>query len=218
MAGRVSHAIIILLFVTAVAGCPSIWKSDATKEEPSAQELFNQAEAAFAKESYRDAIELYERVRGEFPEFDKKPQVYVKIADAYFELGEFEDAISRYDQFLGLYPASEEAPRAKYMEGMAYFKRIGAIDRDNRYARSATKAFKRVVDESPNGEWKDKAEEKYRDCRKKLGEKELYKARQYQKLKRYKSAGISAQRVLDEYGDLGLDKEAKEILEDVKGR
>ena len=51
-----------------------------------------------------------------------------------------------------------------------------------------------------------------------LGEKELYKARHYQKRKQYTAARIAAQRVLDEYGDLGLDKEAQEIIDYVKGK
>lgn len=218
MGRRDLHVIFLLLLALAVSGCPSFWKSGTKQEAPTAQELFKKAEALYSKKDYRDAIELYERVKIDYPEFEERPQVYLRIADAYFKLGEYEDAISRYDQFIEQYPAHEEVARAKYMQGMSYFDRIGSIDRDNRYVKSATQAFERVIADAPDGEWKDKAKEKLRQSRKKLGEKELYKARTYVKLDNYKAARHAAQRVLDQYSGLGLDKEAKEIIESVKGK
>jgi hypothetical protein len=47
---------------------------------------------------------------------------------------------------------------------------------------------------------------------------ELYKARNYISTGQYKSARIAAQRVLDEYAKLGLDKEASDIIGKVKGK
>ena len=63
-----------------------------------------------------------------------------------------------------------------------------------------------------------KAEEKTRECERKLAEKELYKARSYISLGNYKAARLATQRVLDQYPKLGLDDEAKKLLERIKNK
>ena len=75
-----------------------------------------------------------------------------------------------------------------------------------------------LVDDPASGEWRKKAEEKYKVCRRKLGEKELYKADTYLSLKKYKAARMAAQRVIAEYHGLGLDKRAQQIIDKTRGR
>ena len=60
------------------------------------------------------------------------------------------------------------------MIAMTLFKQIKGTELDDTMLRGAEAAFKQVLDDSTAGEWKTKAEEKYRECRKKLGEHELH--------------------------------------------
>ena len=215
-----SKGALILIVMTAfmVTACPSFWRTKTTEERPSADKLFQEAETLFEKGKYRAAIEIYNRIKSGYPEFEKMPQVYLRIADAYYRNKDYAKSSARYNNFLQLYPKDENTSRAKYMIAMGYFKKIRPIDRDSRMLEKAAEAFKKVVDEAEDSQWKTKAEEKYKECRKKLGEKELYIANQYYKRSRYKSARRVAHRVLQKYPDLGLDDEAKRIIDKTKDR
>ena len=211
--------LVLLAFITLLtAGCPSLWKTGVVKSDATPSELYQDAEDRFQKKNYTEAVQLYERLKSAYPDFEKIPRVYVRIADSFFHDGKYEEAVSRYRQFLELYPNHEDKNQAKYNIGMCFFNQIKNTDLDDTMVRKAEQAFKEVVDDPDAGQLKAKAEEKYKDCRTKLAEKELYKARTYLTLKKYTAAKMAAQRILDEYPNSGLDKEAKDLISSVKGK
>ena len=201
-----------------LTGCPSIFNTKPTPDKLSADELYENAQESFDKKKYTEAVRLFEQLKSAHPDFEKITTVYQRIADAYFKNDEYDEAVSSYRQFLELYPHHDDRARALYMVAMCYFNQITRTDLDNSMVKNALRAFKEVVRESDPGQWKEKAEKKIKDCRTKLAEKELYKARTYKQIKRYKAARMSAKRVLDEYAGLGLDDEAKQLIKSIKGR
>jgi outer membrane protein assembly factor BamD len=205
-------AIIITCICLFTAGCPSMFNPDNAEKQPSPEELFEKAEAAYDKKNYDSAIELYERLSSAHPDFEKMPIVYEKIADSLYANNEYGRAIARYRQFIELYPTHEHAARAKYMQAMCYFKQIKRMDLDSRFLVMAEKEFKAIKDDQKSGEWAEKAEEKYLECKKKLCEKELYKARTYYSMGKYTSAKVAGKRVLSECSEVGLEKEADKII------
>jgi outer membrane protein assembly factor BamD len=211
-------AVLAALLTLLLAGCPSIWKSTTVKNEASAQELYEAAQKRFEQGDYSRAAHLYDRLKSAYPDFEKMPEVYERIADSNFKNQKYDEAVARYSQFLELFPNHKDADRANYMIGMCFFNQTKDTDLDDSMVHRAELAFKKVIDKSESGQWKKKAEEKYRECRKKLAQKELYKARTYYNLQRYKSARIAAQRILDRYPKLGVDKEAQELIKKTKGR
>jgi len=200
------------------AGCPSLWKADMVEKDLGPDKLFQAAEEQFQKKQYSQAIDLYERLKSGHPDFKKMPEVYAKIADAFFDEKSYDKAIGRYQQFIDLYPGHKEVPRAKFNIGMCYFNQIKNTDLDNSVVRTATAEFKALSENSNAGEWAKKAEEKYNECRKKLAEKEMYKARTYLTVKNYQAARLAAKRVLDEYPKLGYDNDASDLIKSIKGK
>jgi len=208
-------AVVLTLFL---AGCPSIWQNEVADKPASPEKLFTAAEDQYKRKDYKDAVESYQKLKSAFPDFKKMPEVYLKIADASFELGEHDKAISRYMQFMELYPGHEDVPRAKYHIAMSFFNQIKNTDLDNAVVSRAAEAF-RVVAQDPNaGEWGKKAQEKLQECQKRLGEKELYKARTYISMGNYRAGRIAAQRVLDTYPKMGLDQEAEALVKRCKDK
>ncbi|MEW6111852.1 MAG: outer membrane protein assembly factor BamD [Thermodesulfobacteriota bacterium] len=218
MKQRLSCAALMIMVACAVAGCPSIWQTKAPTTQETAQDLYQKAEDLFTKASYKEAVEVYERLKSGHPEFEKIPEVYLKIADAYYKDHNFENAAARYFQFLELYPKHRESDRARYMIGMSFFDQIKRLDLDDGMVKRAEGQFKKVMEQAESEQWKKKAEEKYQECRKRLAEKELYKANVMWSKSNYKAARLAAQRVLDEFPNVGLEKEAKAIIEKAKGR
>ena len=146
------------------------------------------------------------------------PEVYLKIADALFDEKSYDKAIAPYQQFIDLYPGNKEVSRAKFNIGMAYFDQIKNADVDNSVVQTATSAFKALADSPNAGEWAKKAEEKYNECRKKLAEKEMYKAHTMLTVGNYQAARLAAKRVLDEYPKLGYDSDASDLIKSIKGK
>lgn len=218
---RMRHGLRALAFglaVLALAGCPSVWQTGSAEKPASAEQLFKDAENHFDKKEYSQALASYERLKSAFPDFKDISKTYVKIADCLFNQGSHDQAISRYLQFIELYPTHKEVPRAKFNVAMAYFNQIKNTDLDNTVVRKAADAFKAVANDANAGEWAKKAEEKNRECLRKLAEKELYKARTYINIGNYKAARLAAKRVLEEYPKLGLDEEAKALVSKLKDK
>lgn len=210
--------VLVATMAMLLAGCPSFWSSPESTKAPSAEELYKKAEARFKDKDYQGAIEIYRQLRSAHSDFEKIPEVSMKIADAYYDSGNFERAASAYLQFVELYPGNPKVARAKFRTAMCYFKQIKNTDLDSRAVTIAAERFKEVRDNPDSGEWAKKASEKYDDCMKKLGEKELYKARTYISMGKYKSARMAAKRVLEEYGKLGLNQEAEDLIKSIKGK
>lgn len=210
---RIVVALFLLVFL---GGCPPLWTTSKSSQEATADDLYKQAENLFRDKNYLGAAEAYQKLKSAFPDFDKMPGVYVKIGDALYANGDYEKAISRYLQFLELYPKHAYVPRVKYYIAMAYFKQIKKLDLDNAILQKTTDAFKSLANDPDAGKWGEKAKEKLKECRKMLAEKEMYKANTYWSMGKYKAAEMSAQRVLDEFSNLGMDEEAKAMVERAK--
>jgi outer membrane protein assembly factor BamD len=208
----------VAILVLALAGCPSVWQAANPDKPTSAEELFKKAENQYANKDYKQALESYERLKSAFPDFKRLPHAYMRIGDCLFNQNNYEQAIARYLQFIELYPAHQEASRAKFNVAMSYFNQIKGTDLDNSVVKRAADSFKKLVDDPNAGEWAKKAEEKHRECLRKLAEKELYVAEQYWNMGKYKSAHAAAKRVLEEYPKLGFEARAREIEQKTKDK
>jgi outer membrane protein assembly factor BamD len=222
---RGSHAVrrklslILITFIAVLAaGCPSLWKTDMVEKDPGPDKLFKAAEDHFQKKQYAQAVRGYEALKSGHPDFEKMPEVYLKIADALYDEKSYGKAMAGYHDFIDHYPGNKEVPRAKFNIGMAYFNQIKNTDLDSSVIQRAEAEFKALSENSNAGEWAKKAEEKYKECRKKLAEKEMYKARTMLDVKNYQAARLAAKRVLDEYPKLGYDNDASELIKSIKGK
>ncbi len=142
--------------------------------------------------------------------------MYLKIADSFFDQGSYEKAISRYMQFTELYPGHKEVSRAKFQVGLAYFNQIKNTDLDSTVVQRATKSFKTSWKTPTQRNMRRRQKKSTRNARKKLAEKEIYKARTYVNMGNYQAARLAAQRVLDEYPKAGFDEEANNLIEKSK--
>lgn len=206
----------MILAAMLLTGCTALWTADKGAKEPTAEELFQDAEKHYKNKDYAQAAEAYQKLKSGHPDFEKIAMAYVKEADAQYADRNYEKAISRYLQFLELYPTHPYVARVKYQIAMAYFNQIKNTDLDTSILQRATDQFKALANDPKAGEYAKKAKEKADECRKKLAEKEMDKARTYVGLGQYKAAKIAAQRVLDQYAKLGFDDEAQSIVKRAK--
>lgn len=212
MRQAVLRFILFTILVASLCSCLSFRNAGIPDAKGNPDEVFKQGETLFAQKQYAKAVEVLERLKSAHPDFKKIPEVHLRIADSLFESKDYDKAVARYTQFIELYPLHKDIPRARYYIGLAYFNQIRNTDLDNSVVERAAQVFQSIANDTQAGEWTQKAKEKVTECRKKLGEKELYKARTYLSIKDYEAARVALVRVLGEYSGLGLDEEAKELL------
>lgn len=154
----------------------------------SADVLYKEGEQFLQDGKYEDAIAQWKKVKESYQSQELTTRAELSIAEAYFLNKDFIEAAAAYEDFRKLHPGHEQAGFALYRQGLSYFSQIESIDTDQTPAKSATAIFESYLKNYPAGAQLAEVQEKYRECRDKLLQYELYVGRFYMKTKAYKAA------------------------------
>ena len=181
------------------------------KEEKLAPELAEDARVQFEKERYKEAIEIYTKLRDWYP-FDKLAiEAEYNIAEAHFKMEEYDEAALAYQEFEKLHPRHESIDYIIHQQALCYFNRLDSEDRDQTQALKALAILVRLSRQFPDSPYVKDAKEEKQACLKSLAAHEMYVGRYYFKAKKYQGALKRFQTVLDAYPGLGFDAEAKDL-------
>ncbi|WP_300672288.1 outer membrane protein assembly factor BamD [Desulfoluna sp.] len=201
----ISFSLVVFVALTFLACGPK------NKQEKLAPELAADAKVQFDKERYKQAIDIYTKLRDWYP-FDKLAiEAEYNIAEAHFNMEEYDEAALAYAEFEKLHPRHGSIDYIIHQQALCYFNRLDTEDRDQTHAIKALSIFTRLMKQFPESDYIKKAEEKRTACLKSLADHEMYVGRYYLKNKKYKSALHRFQTVLDAYPGIGLDTEAEEL-------
>jgi len=204
----ITRLFIIVLFLS--SGCA--WFE--TKEEKSADILISDAMHSFEKESYRDAIESFQKLKNWYPFSQFATLAELKTADAHYQLDEYTEAIAGYETFESLHPRNEAIPYVIYQIGLCYFNQMDTIDRDQSATQKALETFNRLINLYPLDQYAVKAKDHILNCRKNLAEHELYVGMFYYRSNYYKTALSRFEAVISEYPDIDkIHEKAKQYIE-----
>jgi outer membrane protein assembly factor BamD len=142
----------------------------------------------------------------------------IGIADSFFSGKEYPEAGLAYGEFLNLHPTNENLPYVMYQIGMSYYNQITTIDRDQSEAFKALKEFERLIARFPGSKFSVMAEKMVRDCKKAMGEQELYVGEFYFKIKEYRAALRRFEKIAREYANVGLDDKVSRFIGETKRR
>ena len=208
----ISFSLVVFVALTFLACGPK------NKPEKLAPELAADAKVQFDKERYKQAIDIYTKLRDWYP-FDKLAiEAEYNIAEAHFNMEEYDEAALAYEEFEKLHPRHESIDYIIHQQALCYFNRLDSEDRDQTHAIKALSIFSRLMKQYPESPYVNKAEEKRTACLKSLADHEMYVGRYYLKNKKYKSALHRFQTVLDAYPGTGLDTEAEELSARAKAK
>jgi outer membrane protein assembly factor BamD len=201
----ISLAIIAFVALTFVSCGPK------NKEEKLAPELAEDARVQFEKERYKEAIDIYTKLRDWYP-FDKLAlEAEYNIAEAHFKMEAYDEAALAYQEFEKLHPRHESIDYIIHQQALCYYNRLDSEDRDQTQALKALSILVRLSKQYPDSPYVKDAEKEKQDCLKSLAAHEMYVGRYYLKSKKYQSALNRFQTVLDAYPGLGFDAEAEEL-------
>jgi outer membrane protein assembly factor BamD len=176
------------------------------------ESIYQQGLEEYNEGRYKRAIELFQRVKEEYPLSTLAIMAELGIADSFFSGKDYPEAALAYDEFLNLHPTNENLPYVMYQIGLCYFNQLTTIDRDNSEAFKALREFERLATRFPESKFFVLAQAKIRECKKAMGEKEFYVGEFYFKQKKYQAALKRLRKVEKEYSGVGLDDKRVKFL------
>jgi len=167
--------------------------------------LFWRANLDFMKGQYEEAREQLRTLVTQFPESPLIPEARLGIARTYFQEEHYEQARAEYERFLSLYPRHERVDEALYYVGLTYFRQIERPDRDQTASRRAVVAFRKLLSEVPDTQYREDAEAKIAVARRRLATHEMDVGLFYLKRDKFTGAVGRFQGVIDRYNGTGLE-------------
>ncbi len=179
-------------------------------------DMYAQAVADLKDGLYPEALDGFETIKARFPYSKYAALSDLRIADVHYERQAYVEAVDAYRNFLKYHPTHSEAPYAMFRIAESYQQQMPtdffflppSAEKDQAQTRLAISAFKDMLGRYPQSEYAEKANEKLDECRKHLGDHELYVARFYFKREKWVASAARAEGILRDYPGLGLDAEA----------
>jgi outer membrane protein assembly factor BamD len=212
--------LVLLAVVFLLSGC-TMWLPWANKVEMTSaapEGLYQQGLEEYQKGGYKRSIELFQRVKEEYPLSTLAIMAEMGIADAYFSGKQYLEANLAYSEFLNLHPTNENLPYVMYQIGMCHFNEMTTIDRDQSETFMALKEFERLMVRFPDSKFSSMAETMIRDCRKTLGEQEFYVGEFYFNIKEYRAALRRFEKIARDYANVGIDYKVNYFIAETKRR
>jgi outer membrane protein assembly factor BamD len=212
---------LVLIFsglVLILSGCQFSWpwtkRIDLTRATPDG--LYQQGVAYYQNGSYKKSVEVFQRLKEEYPLSKFAIMAELGIADSHFSDKAWPEAELAYNEFLNLHPTNENLPYVLYQVGLCHFNQITTIDRDQSETLKALREFERLNTRFPNSKFAFLAEKMIRECKKTLGEQEFYVGEFYFNMKQYRAALARFEKIAREYPNVGLDYKVSYYLIETK--
>ena len=210
------NIIVITVIVAMVYGCG--WWETQPMRSNTPEAIYQNGYEAYHKEKYKKAIESFQRVQEEYPLSKLALLAELGIADSHFSNEEYGEAEIAYEDFMNLHPTNENLPYIMYQIGMCHYKQMSGIDRDQSETLKTKEAFENLMTRYPSSKFSFMGEKRLRDCKKRLGEHELYIGHFYFVQEKYKAALRRFETASREYANVGLDYRLGYLIEETKKR
>jgi outer membrane assembly lipoprotein YfiO len=200
------------ILLLALAACGTS-KDEMERQTPqgTAEKLFADGKAAYAKEEWQEAIRLFEEVRVQAPASSMATEATYLEAMARYNSDMYSSAALDFHAVRRNYPNSVYASRAQYMAGESYFQIAPRAELDQSYSTLALSEFQIFIRDFPKAPQSliDSAQQRIVEIRTKLADKYFLSAQLYDKLEDPKSALVYYTRVLDNFYDAPQAPEAE---------
>ena len=223
MAHQKKILLVILAALFLLGGCTQIktwipWgtKTPVTGNTPEA--LYRQGVEEYKAGNYKRSMDIFQTVKEQYPLNPTALLAEIGIADSHYSGKEYPEAVLAYSEFVNLHPTNENLPYVMYQIGMSHYKQMSTIDRDQTDAFNALKEFERLGSRFPGSRFAVMAEKMVRDCKKIIGEKELYVGEFYLKKGDYQAALRRFEGIASNYAHVGLDDQVKRFIDETKRR
>ena len=162
---------------------------------------FEKARIFLDKKKYLRAQEEFNNlvIRGTHTELGDDSQFY--LAESYFLNKEYLLAIAEYDRLIRRMGFSPYVEKSRWRVCQSYVKESPKYYKDQTNTQKALSKLQEFIDDYPNSEYKDEANNQISELRNKLAYKEYATGVLYIKMEEYQSAIMSFEFLIDNYYD-----------------
>ena len=190
-AGRLGWLVIFAIAIGCAGGIPSIPNSP--------QGILERGDAYFARKMYFHSQGMYKAFLQRYPGDDQSDYAQFKLAESLYNGKEYGLAAVEYHLMVNNYGYSEYVDDAYYKEALCFYHQGLKPRLDQSKREDALERLERFVTVFPQSDLVPDAQEHIRLIHKKLAEKAFANARFYDKNKRYRSAIIYYDKIIDKY-------------------
>src|SRR6266481_4674401 len=202
---RTMFILVALLVTACLAGCSSVsmpslpWSASTVKPDPTAEALYDEGTRYFAEKRYARAIDVWTKIKTDYPFSPQLTDVELKIADAYYLNQQYPEAINAFKEFQSLHPTNENIAFVVYRLGQAYLDQFTSIERDQKNTEIAKTYFENVITNYPKSPYAIDAKEKLAKCVGYLAEHDFNVASFYLKQEKYPAARDRFEAIVRKY-------------------
>ncbi|MCK9229095.1 MAG: outer membrane protein assembly factor BamD [Syntrophales bacterium] len=216
---RAVKILVLLVILTLTGGCawmPSWLGSGPSPGRGTPADLYRTGIEYYQAGRYKKAITQFTRLREEYPLSQYATLAELGVADSHFSAGDYLMAEANYREFTAMRPTNENIPYVMYQVGMCSYNQMLGVDRDQMRTRMAKADFENLLARFPNSRFSFMAEQKLRECLRRLGEHEFYVGHFYYKRGEYEAAQRRFETIQQQYPNLGLDYKVSYFLNETR--
>ena len=221
---KIGKFLFLVFLVQLLTGCvwlrETIWDwSDVpvTTTRSTPEEIYSSAERYYQEGLYKKATEEYQKIKELYPLSGAIVTIAeLGVVDSLYARKEFVESLIAYTDFINIHPTNDKNPYCMYQVGMCYYEQKKSIDRDQTETIKAKQEFEKLIARFPGSHHAFLAEEKLRECTKRLAERELYIAAYYMRAEQYDSAVSRLETLLKKYPYADWELSVAHILKEAK--
>ena len=185
------------LLIIGTGGCSS---GDAVNQ-PSAEELFQNAKRLYDDGDYREAYDAFRVLTLQYQGSALSDDAQFYLGESQFHREEYILAAFEYESLIRTMPTSELVPNAQFQLAMCYYNRSPEYFHDQDYSMKAIDAFQAFLEYHPTDPRVPEAEAKITEINTKLARKEYEGGIIYMRMDYYRAATVSFDFVIEKYHD-----------------
>ena len=152
------------------------------------EQAMRKAMKQYHKERYFDAAERFNKMGLDYSGSALMDSITYMQAESQYQLKEFVLAAELFDEVISRYPRSTLVDQARYRIAESYWELSPVYGLDQSYTYRAINEYQALLDDFPDSEWAQIAEERLDACRYKLAWKEFKSAELYYRMTQYEAA------------------------------
>ncbi len=139
-----------LLLLISLGGCASSGEADNPPPEKTADEIYQDAEAAMEGKNYAEATRLFEDVERQYPYSTLATDAQIQAALSSYKDQRYLEAILALERFIELHPGHDHVDYAYYLIALSYYDQISDVRRDQEITRQALDSLNNLLRRFPD--------------------------------------------------------------------
>jgi outer membrane protein assembly factor BamD len=166
-----------------------------------AEDQFALAKSEFEKKHYDQAVIEFQKLIFNYPGAIFIDSAQYLLATSYFNQKDYPLAVTEFNKLLSSFPTSRLSDDAAFMVAFCDFKMSARAELDQERTSKALEELKNFLDDYPESDRANEAQDLLNECRTKLAKKVYENGRLYLKMEKYEAALIYLKDVINEYHD-----------------